>query len=518
MKKRNFLFLMIVFTVKVAFCQVYEMKKELTLKEKTALLDMGKQLFKIDANISYSISTSDITSSISDMNEDSLSDPSYLKKTQDLLKKDSLNPVLLSNLGEFYRRKGNSFLSKKYFQKSYDNLALRYFENDSAYFYSFRGILKYNLGLENGIQDIENSLRKNPNDSIAISFYPMFLLKNGRFDEGKKFCTKALDIKSQYPEAPFVYLILMSFFERFQELIAEVNSNKELKKSYREIDYNVLIDFSDVNKYAALYKDNLRIQNANKIKDLLGLMVKLAVFEMKEQEEVVLDYTSQEIIVMKSIEKWLIESLSNKTLNEYTANKSLGFVSFLLNNKEKSIAYYKKAIELFPEEKKSGVFNVSESFDTLLFICNQKKDSVVVKELLERKIEAAPEGKSAKDHIMLAQYYLLSDQLSKAEEWCKKAKDIDAANFDTLQLLTHLNFVKKRGPLVEFYGNEAATNAISDYQQYKIVMQFAIYRIYSGNVSAGVENINVGRKLLESSDCELCDQLMDTYVTEVDKG
>lgn len=504
--------ILFLFTFLAGHAQTYEVKKTFTAEERNGFLGKTKEIFNYDAQVSYNISTNDGQPSFSKMSDSPKYDQKYLDENLKALKKEPLHPIFNNNLANYYNDKGEKILAAAHYKTSLENLSLKALKKDSAYFYSFRAILKSNLGAEGSLADFERALKKNPSDSIATHFYPLFLIQSGRFDDAKKISRNALDKKGNtMPEAPFCFLMMANGFEKYQSIFSG-DIDPALKEKFLKTDYDQIIDFAVLDKYAKMYEKNQAVQNLRKCSEIMAILLKFSVFDKKDNW-IEFAFTASEIQKIKNLENWFTEASASKKINEYTANKSLGFINLVLNQKETAIQQYQKALEVFPKSKQNRQFNPAECYDLLITLNILLEDKANLKKAIENKIASEPEGsKSCFDHITLSRYYLLNGQIEEAEAWCKKAQAIDSKDFATFQLLSHFNFLGGRNYFCKFYGEEASKYIKSDNDYFKLNMQFVIYHILNGEADAAMQNIAIGEKL-EKNSCELCDELKSKYIT-----
>ncbi|WP_310556556.1 hypothetical protein [Flavobacterium sp.] len=502
----------LLFITHVIYSQTYSIKKTFNQSDKKDFLGMTKRIFGMNNELSYNISSNDITKSFTEMSSNTNYDENYLKKINSNLKKDSLNALVINDFGNYYRSKGNTALAKEYFTKSYNNLSIKHFAKDSAFYYSFRGVLKMNLEKEDAISDIEKSLKINPNDSIAMVFYPMLLIQKGEFEKSKKLCINSLENEGKMTSFAFLMLNMTVFFEKFQFLMTEnLDITKRLKN--KNTHYDQLIDYKIIDKYYAQYGSKPEIKNIRKMSDILGLMLKFSTFESAKNDEVILEYNNYEISKIKNLENYFLNGLTKKTLNKYSAYKSLGFTNFLLKNNKQAIEYYKKAIQIFPSSKKTSDFNLTEAYNMLITLYGLEKDDLNFKKILEEKIKIQElDVKYSNDYLKLAKCHLYEKHYDNAEEWCNKARAIEPNNHKTLQLLAHLNYINGNLFLGQHYINDAMKNAFNDDDNYNIIMQFAVYNILDNKPNEVIQNFETARKLLGNKKCNLCDELMADYI------
>jgi tetratricopeptide (TPR) repeat protein len=506
-----FLFLFILSSKQLIFSQNYLFKKEFSTNDKKEFLGITKKIFGIDNQISYNLSSFDAQAKFTDISDPIKYNDAFLQKIRIKLSKDSLNSNTLNDFGNYYTNKGNKSLAKQYFKKALDNLSLKNLpRKDSAFYYSFRGILKSNLETEGAITDVEKALKINPNDSIAIAFYPMFLIQKGRYSESKKICTDALEKKPDFPLASFAFLNMTILFESLNESMDDSKKEANSKKNYDE-----LLDLKTIYKYANLYKNNNQVQNLKRMSEIIGLFVKMQLFDYNENNEILFNFNENEINKIHELEKEFKELLVKGKINSFTGNKSLCILNFMMNNKDKSIDYAKKAIAVFPNSKKTNQFGEDESYALLLSLYQLKEDDVNYKKALEEKISKSSEfEKSINDYIKMGYLYLYENDLIESEEWCKKAREIDPDDFEALSLLAHLKSINNQLTLGQFYLEEASKHIKNDNDNYIFSLRSTIYMMLYGNnndAKSTFDNIEICRKMMQKK-CTICDELIEKYI------
>lgn len=512
MLKKYLLILFIAFSTQIVVSQTYTFKKKFTPTEEKEFLGMTKEIFIIDNNISYSTNTLDAITKIKDI-KNILFNGAYLEKAKAKLAKDSLDAFALNDLGNYHNKNGDPSLAKKYFTKSLANLNLKKFKTkDSAQFYSYRSLLKFNLGKEDdAMTDLEKGLKINPTDTIAMTFYPLMLIQKKDFTKAKSVCINALEKKNDNPQLAFLYLNLSFMFESL-EVIMDLSKKKEnLAKNYDEF-----YDIKTIKKYTELYKDNLEVQNLKKTAEVMTLYVKMMLFEKSDGDDarIFFNFTATD---KKRINELIVEFkelVSTEKINSFSGNKSLALLYFFLEDKEKAIECAKKAVTLFPDKQRTSDFNPNDSYDLLLTLYHFKKDISNFKKTLEEKIlKSAEFEKNTNDYINMGYLYLYEKDYEQSEVWCKKAREIDPDNFKALCLLAHLKFLNS-SDLGEFYLQQAARQVKNESDNYSIGLQSSIYMILKGlpeNAKVAFDNIEISRKMFEEK-CLVCDELTQKYI------
>ena len=358
-------FTIILICLNKTYGQQYEMKKQLSADEKKELLDISKEIRRIPQEFRYSISTEETKSSFNKMyDERKQNKNSCLEKLQKTLSKDSLDPAILYFIGNYYTKKGSLTIANSFFKKAYDNINHGYTGKDSSKYYSFKGILEYNLKYENAFSDFEKSLSINPNDQNTLSSYPAFLTSLGRFSDFKKMSINALENKNTNPVLPYIFLIYSVISESGFSIKTEIDENVNKKVEYRKRDFNQLFDFSLIEKYSKSSKKINEMKNARIMADIFALFFKTMIFfEIQDNGEPILEYTQNDLKRLAELKEWLYEASKKCKMNKYTFNKNLGYVNFMLNNSEAFIANFTKALEIFPLAKRNSNFSPNDSFE-----------------------------------------------------------------------------------------------------------------------------------------------------------
>ncbi|WP_250599599.1 tetratricopeptide repeat protein [Flavobacterium amniphilum] len=470
-------------------------------------------MFSLSRNFSYNASSYDAVAKLEDLNVIQYNDE-YLAKLKKKLAKDSLNAFLLNNMGNYYNNIGNAGLARKYFTKSFNNLVLKSkTKKDSALYYSFRGLLKANLEKDNAIADIEKALEINPKDSLAISFYPIFLVQNKGYSKVKKICSTVLDDgKNDYQLLAFTFYGMGVIFEELDNL-----GDESKKIENRSKNYNELFDYKNIEKYATLHKKNIEIQHMKKMLDVLGLTLKMFTFEFDEENNIKTYYTAFEIEKINQLKLDFQELMAKKKLNPYSANKNIAMLNFLLKDYDKAIENAKKAIAAFPDSKSSAHYNPNETYELLSSLYLMKKDEInVEKNIIEKIQKNSDYKKSIADYINMAYIHLYRNELDEAEKWCNKAREIDSDSFDALRLLAHLNSLKGgfENSLVQFYLDQAYRQIKSEEDEYSLGVQSIVYMILINNPNNAklvYDNVESCKKI-NPKGTKFLDELVEKYI------
>ncbi|MGC4041636.1 MAG: hypothetical protein QM710_12840 [Flavobacterium sp.] len=510
--KKLFLALILIFSAQILSAQTYEFTRKFTPEEKRNFLGLNKDLFKLANNFSFNISTLDMEMKIEDMMDQVPYDKEYLKKKQALLQKDSLNPIVLNDVAEYYQKNNDPVSARNYYQKAYKNLP-RFLEEkkkDSANYYSFRGMLKTHLDME-PLADMEKALKINPLDSLANTFYPMLLIFNGHVQEARQLSLKKIDA-NEWPQKYYIMLYMPYLFE-----IKEILSDETKRKIYSQKEYDQLIDYSLLNKYAAKYKNNIQIQNARNMIEAMALFYKMLTFKTSQgKTALTLNFSEREKNKMTQLVKVFTESLQNKTINSYSGNRYLALLYYMQNKMDMALESAQKAVAALPLTKQSVGINSNEVYDLMLNIYNTKNDYAGYQKTVEEKMEKGfNDDGFANEYLDIATVYLLQNDLEKAGEWCRKSKAVNAEDFKCLSLLAHIYFLNDNQTLSQFYSESAVKYVTDKTDSAYLNLRIAIYLMlqsYEGTAKAVYDSFNLTKKEL-GGDCQVCDDLLAKYIT-----
>ncbi|RXP52248.1 hypothetical protein EC396_11370 [Lutibacter sp. HS1-25] len=478
-------------------------------KSKKELMEMVKDLYDIEVNISYNITSNDLKSKREDMSDGKNYGKAYLNDLLEKMGNDSLNPIHLNNLADYYSKNKNVELANTFYVKALKNIDIKHFDKDSANYFSFRGLLKANLNDTTAISDFSKSVKINPNDSISMYFYPLILISSGKYQKAKELIKMLFNSQVENVSFPYLYLAMSEILESFQSATISITKNGGDMKKWANKNYNEIINYALLDEYLIINKGNLEIENCRLMADLLGLFFKVTLFETEGNHKIIFNYTDYEKNKLREIILNLNTLKEQQKLNEYTANRCLGHAYFMLDEWDKSVDYYKNAIQNFPIEKQDLEFNSIECYDAITSIYYQKSDTINFRKSINSKMAIKTKNENTIDELtVLAFYYYRSGDIVKAEEYCKKIKNISPDNFDASRLLSHINFLKGHMPFVKFYGKDAKRYIRNNLDYYNLIMQYTIQQIYDGDFNNSVNNIEIARKIKGDDGCQLCDKLM----------
>lgn len=488
--------------------QSNENTSKLSSEEKYKLIELVDELLYSVPPVEFSWGSNDVKRSFADMSEEKKYDKTDLNELLETLNKDKLNPLALYSLGDYYSNTNNPVLANSYYQKSYDNLNIKFFENDSAAYYSVRAILKNTLGVPNALDDLDRSIALNPNDSLSMNIYPSILMSSRNFQKARELIVSALETKPKDPIGLYILLCSIEYMLAIPNNVEKENGIKNYNKKYRSKNYNEMIDFTLLDKYANIYRDNPEIVNGRMMVDISLLFFKMMLFEKPYD----FNYNTFELNKMEEIINKLSDASSQKSINEFSINRCLGYVYFMREEWGKSLEYFNRAIDIAPSDKEGIGSQSNACYDAIMTIYKHTSDTLNYRKTIRKKIDLEPNIEDTVDELILLAFdYFSSGRMKEAGACCDKAMLIDSNNFDALRFKSHINFLEGNYLLSQFYWQNAGNFIRNQNDDYNLSMQFAIYQIYNGDIEMAQSIIELVKQARGKDDCPLCDQLIEEY-------
>lgn len=490
--------------------QYYRMKVNINAQLRSELLEKADRLFTPSPQFQYTISPEDVAT-LPD-NAANRYNEVFLKALDSAQAKEPANARILYEYGNYYDFHGYAAKAKLYYMKAYQNLYPVYFNQDTARLLAIRGVIEQKLGIGDAAADLEEALRFNPLDSLALSTYLTILTDRQDYKKAKEVCSTAMSGKPASPA--FIYIrfgiaqIMESYLPRLKQLSDETEREKTGKADYENI-----VDLEQVDRYAQNYGNNPEMVNARVLLDVFGLSIKMLFFESDDTGNVKFAFTPKDITRLVKSRTALQQQYAKGQINAFSANKNMGIVCFMLHDWDSAIIYLDKALRTFPGKLGQLSFNTAGVYDVLLNIyksTSRKKFGATLAE----KINKEPEGhKSLDDHILAARYFIMAKNYYRAEEWAVKALAMDSASFEIYSLLTHIAFRLDKPDQVNYYAQCALRcPAPSTSDQYRFVMLFSLYYLSSGNAPSAYSNLQAARGLSPEAKCQACDELEEQFI------
>ncbi len=505
--KKIFAFAIILFVTQLSAQTAYKYKGEFGEAQQKEVLKSADSLFYYTPDVILNVSTNHIRP-YSDIAGDRTLRPGYLDEQMKLLKKQPDDAVIFNNIANYYRNIGDQKNAQEYYTKALTNLKVPAKAKDSASYYSFRGLIKFNMGQE-GMQDIERSLSINKSDSLSLAFYPFFLIQKNEISKAKTVVLDALNDKNNKLKE-FSYLMI-GIVEMYGAVVSFSGLDNEQTDKFLERDIAKIIDFDVYDKYM----DPSNSQY-NKAKQMIGLFNGILKYSRGLEEGSTFMPDKNDIAYMDQKEEYFKKVLKEKKANLYGAYFSLGIINYIQKKLPEALGYFEKAIAAFPKDKEGFQFNVSEIYDNMAGVYFMQKDYDKVKAALTKKI--AIKSISTTDrreaYLDIAGLCLQQGDLAGAETNALAALEIEDS-FGPNSLLSYISFKRNYGLSADKYLQKAMAQITTEQEVCKALTMVAAVQIHNGLPDGAYAVYNEYKPYLGASECD-CEAMLGQYI-EVNK-
>ncbi|MFI5204001.1 MAG: hypothetical protein ACHQF2_05845 [Flavobacteriales bacterium] len=493
--------------------QRYAMKKLVNPKISKELTKLVDDIFVVNPNITYNVSHNDLQFTFDEIKNTAFYDIDFLNKAAAALRTDTLNPYLWKDMAMFYLINNNREQSTYYFEKCLQLMHISYFKNDSASFYQFKALIFFHMGNQECEANFKKALTHNPTDSASIIGYSLLLLQSSRFTEARDLSIQYLKTFPRNPEIFYIALLISDIVGAYNRIFLVVSNDSEVRSHYLKKNYNELVDFSNIDYFAKMYRDNVKIQTARNMADVLALVAKMTFFETTDSKRIKYAFSSVDKSRIKELEKWLADVALNKTLNEYSLNKNIGTVLLFQDKPDKAALYLEKAVTVFPMQKINDFFNPVECYNSLLCALTFTKNNIQFRKILQTKMDADVDSVSlSEDCLLMARHHFELKMYDEANIWASKAVLLNPANTYAHMIIANLEYKKDNTLRVE-QGITEASKYVSSYdQQYDISMQMAAYSLMNNDATNAMVYIKYAKDSRQGQKCESCEELIKKYV------
>lgn len=498
--KKIFCLLFVLLLFVKGYCQeTYKFRTELDEALKKEIVKHADSLFLFEVNINNNFTTNHVYA-YKYLEKEEMLQPDYLEGQLKKLKESPDNAFVYSNIALFYQRRGDTLLAKEYYTKALANHKLESNVKDSAFYYSYRGIIKNNLK-QNGIEDMEKALSINKADSTAIAFYPMLLIFKGDFDKAKTVLTAALQAKKNNYNA-YLMLVIANFYQTFTTLGVSPEEAHKIK----EKDIDKIIDFSIYDSY--IDKDNKLFRQIKEMGQVFNVFIKFSEGLNSSWQP-----SKKDIAFVEARERYLKNLLTDKNTNAYGVYMALGTLNLLQKKFTEAEVCYNKALLVFPKEKESYDFNVLECYDNLAvaYYMNKKIDRAL--HVVTKGLEVKSVNKEKKKSLLLNQARLTAqmENFDKANDIALEAKEL-GEDFDIDFLLSYLSAKSNLGTLGQRYLDKAQKYIITEEQYCRVLTYMSLFHIINGSPDGARSFFDENKKLLVNEKCEDCEKLLEKYL------
>lgn len=483
------------------YCQDIKLNENISQETINGLHERMNNYFKIPTELSFEFTINDLLT-FDDLEESREMKEDYESFLIEKIKKDSNNIYAWNELGNHYRGKEQLELSQKAYLEAYNRFD-DFIHPDTSLYYSFKGVLKINLDIDGGIDDIETALNKNKNDSIAITFYPLFLVGNQKFEKTKKILLSQLQ---EANDLMYVSYVLYSFIIIYEQ---ELSQNK----SWANEPYYKIFDFSNIEEIAKRFKNNFYMQLIKDYFHIYGLTYSYY-HDHDAQDQSIKPLTRKERRLtrryIKRFKKLESENISNPNSTSY----SLAILHLISGDFEKATEIAKNGLNTIPKEKLTRDFNDNRLIDFLISIYASREDYKSISNFIySYNKERSLSEYSEEDLYKLAIIQFNENDLDSTRYFCDKMIDNNGLSFKSLQLLIHINFLEKNYDDVNNLV-PLALEKIRNHDQFEqLYTLLAMYFIYLEDPEQAFTTIQNMEKELSDNDfsCDYCDYLLDTF-------
>ncbi|RZJ59063.1 MAG: tetratricopeptide repeat protein [Flavobacterium sp.] len=459
-------------------------------------------LFYATPNLEFNISTYDIMPYSAIKEEESLK-PGYIDGQLKKLQTDpKMAYIYNNNIGNYYQNKGDISKAETYYNASLAALKEDSFKKDPSSFYSFRGLLKFNLK-QGGTDDLEKALTINPNDSIAIFFYPMFLINTQQVPRAEQLLIKSLQDKNAgFKQYSYLFLCFTKVYGAMGKFMM-LDEEQQAQYSRQELDQ--ILNFDEYDKYVdAKHPDFVRIKQ----------MIEIYSAFFKFMPDIKSDktaFTPADAAFFSTKEKYFKELLSQKNQNQYAVYRSLGIINVLQKKYDAALSYYDKAIKSFPAKKENKNFNPFESLSNVAFVHYLKKNPALAIQAYRKAMEVRTITllQTKETSLDIASMYFESDNMAQAEtEALVHATD----NFEANLMLAYVSFKRQYPLAADTYLAKAQSQTNSENELCRLVTLISVLNLHNGNLDNARILYNENKNLFVETGCTDCEKILDKYL------
>ncbi len=465
---------------------------------KAQLVAHADSTFYFQAQIGFNV-TMDLIKPLKEIKVDKSSQTEYLNEQLVKIDKDPSDFVAYGNAAHYYKNVGREAQAKEFYEKAYSKLKLLPKAKDSAFFYSYRGLLKANLG-KDGAPDMERALAINKADSLALLFYPMVLIQQQKFPEVKKILLNAIPDKT-FGEYSYFMLLMADLYEELSKFPSNGNGMFDGIKA---------MNLAEVTKDKYSDKINTKAQNLDRFKQMVDLLYMLLKFgAAADNKEIVLQPNDYELLASK--EKYLKAWVWDKKNNAYGGNSALGLVHFLQQKYDLALAGYQNAIKAFPADKESVKFNLGEVYGNIAAVYfRQKKNDKIVESFAKKlSIKSLNVSERQQTYVILSKLEFQRGNLEKSTDYARDALAI-SPDFDAYFLLSHLYFKTEANSLSDLYREKAQASIPMD-RLCEFLEYFSALQLMGGQFDGAYINFEDFVKR-SGFPCDDCKKLLETYL------
>jgi len=465
------------------------------------MLKHADSLFNPETNFSFNCTTNYLLP-YDKIAKDPGSKPGYADDQLKLIAKDSLQPFAYGNLGLYYENKGEGELARQYYTKALEKVKYMKVEKDSAKVYSYKGYLKFHLG-EDGGPDMEKAITINKKDSLAVCFYPMYLITSQKYEQAEKVLVRVLeDDNNKY----FGYLMLYmsKAFDAIGKSTAAADG--DMGKAFAQFDVQTFVDMRPYQKYFKKSDEDFVL--LREMSDMFGVTIKmLGTLQDKNHK-----LAAADLALVEKKEQFFKSRLKKKNANLYGLYMSLGTTSMAKRDFAAAVDYFQKAIDDFPVEKESVTFNRLDAYYNIatihIYLKEYDKALAVLKTVPDTPV--LPPNTKAKALLDMGKLYYLKNDPETAADYADQSLSI-TESFEGDMFLGYMYIRQKLNTIGMRYSEKAQKLSYTPDNLSTTVNYYMVLHIANGNFDEAV-NIYEGNKELIAGNCKSCEYLIKHYL------
>jgi tetratricopeptide (TPR) repeat protein len=493
--------LLLLFVATISFGQnKYIFRPELANISISDILKHTDSLFNPTSNFSYNCTTNYLLP-YDKIIKDSGSKPGYLEEQLALIKKDSLSPYPYGNLGLYYENRGEAGLSQQYYRKALGKVNYLKADKDAARQYSYTSYLKYHVG-EDGSADMEKAISINKNDSLAVAFYPMYLITAQKYDAAKKVLTATLEDKNN----KYYGYLMLYMANAFETLSKTGSSGTDMAQTFAQLDLKTFVDMRPYQKY--FKKNDAYFELMREMTDMFPVSIKMmGTLQDKDYKPLAPD-----LAVVTQKETFFKKRLQQKEANLFGLYMALGTTSLAKRDFTGAVNYYQKAIDDFPKDKASILFNSLDAYNNIITIHVYNKDYdkaiLLLKKIPEQQV--VTKADKAKALLNIGKIHFLKNELETATDYANLSI-AEQETFDGDLFLGYMYGLQGLNTLGQRYGDKAQALVATPQDLATIVNYYIVVQLTNGNFDGAVQMYE-GNKEALAGNCESCDYIIRHYL------
>lgn len=432
-----------------SIAQAYR-NKALSEKELTRVNEILKNCFKPDLNFNFDYSTYDFLS-LAELKQKSAAAQNF----------DSINAVIQSKpedvyalmaMANYYEAHNIPVEAFYFYSLALENIKQEQFVNYPARYFSLRAFLKFKTNGANISQDYAHALTLDPQDSIAINFYPLYLIQAGEIEQCKIILNKTASLNKNYYVNQFLYTGMIEFLDFFKKFQNDTSFTQKQNDSLFSLDADQILKSKDSdliieqNKKAKLINELEALRDFSKIYLISGLRA-------SQKNIKGFDLNKNEKKQLKTIYKKLKKSFEKGLINEICFENLSGFYHFLNGDNNKAKLSFKKGLDYFPQIGKIAEYPSQRLYENYLSLLIHNKDyDSLISSIEQMKVIENRNINLTELHCLTFYYFENIDSLNYYTELIL---DLEKSSFNTNSLYAHINFINKSKKTSEYYLNEA---------------------------------------------------------------